>query len=108
MQIEQPYELLIRWSADGVIAGAHVQRRVLTTDDNGGVLADTLLPAQALTVEAAEGFPLNDVLTQAQIDALTAKATADAERAAALARVAELEALIAALQPAAVQPAVAE
>lgn len=121
-QIERAYELLIRWSADGAIAGAHIQRRVLTTDDAGAVLADTLLPAQALTVETAEGFPLGDLLTQAQIDALTAKATADAERDAALAdkvaaeasrdtamaRAAELEAQLAALQPLAAQPVATE
>lgn len=99
-QIERPYELLIRWSPDGAIAGAHVQRRVLMTDDGGVVLADTLLPAQALTVETAEGFALSDLLTQAQIDALVAKATAEESRDAALARVAELEARLAALQPA--------
>lgn len=99
-QITRPYELLVRWSPDGTIAGAHVQRRVLMTDDAGAVLADTLQPTEALTVETAEGFPLGDLLTQAQADALIAKASADAERAAALARVAELEAQIAALQPA--------
>lgn len=97
---KKPYELLIRWDQSGALAGAHVQHRYVITGDDGAVITETLGGAEPLTLDTAAGFPLGDLLTQVQADALTAKATADAERDAALARVAELEAQFAALQPA--------
>lgn len=101
MQTEKkPYELLIRWDQSGVLAGAHVQHRYVTTDD-GAVVGEFVGAAEPLTLDTAAGFPLGDLLAQAQADALTAKATAEAARDAALARAAELEAQISALQTAA-------
>lgn len=95
---KQPYELLIRWGQDGALAGAHIQHRYVITGDDGAVIGETLGPAEPLTLDTAAGFPLGDLLTQVQADALTGKATAEAERDAALTRVAELEAQLAALQ----------
>lgn len=97
--IKQPYELLIRWSQDGTLAGAHVQHRYITTD--GGVIVGEFVgSAEPLTLETAAGYPLGDVLTQAQSDAVAAVAAANADKESALARVAELEAQLAALQSA--------
>ena len=101
MQTEKhPYELLIRWDQAGALAGAHVQHRYVITGDDGAVITETLGGAEPLTLDTAAGFPLGDLLSQAQADALTSLATAPAERDAALARVAELEAQLAAIQPA--------
>jgi hypothetical protein len=95
-----PYELLIRWNQAGALAGAHVQHRYVIKDGDA-VIGETLGGAEPLTLDTAVGFPLGDLLSQAQADALTAKAAADAERDAALARVADLETQLAALRPAA-------
>ncbi|KAA1057157.1 hypothetical protein [Azospirillum argentinense] len=92
-----PYELLVRWDQSGTLAGAHVQYRYVIRDGDA-VIGETLGPAEPLTLEAAEGFPLDDILSQVQIDALTAMATAAAERDAALLRMMELEAILAAGQ----------
>ncbi|CAO3451853.1 hypothetical protein [Azospirillum argentinense] len=98
--VKHPYELLVRWDQSGALQGAHVQYRYVIRDGDG-VESETLGPAVPLTLEAADGFPLGDLLSQVQIDALTAMAAAEAERDAALARVAELEALLDASQAAA-------
>ena len=85
--IKAPYELLIRWGADGALAGAHVQYRYIVTD--GAVqVAESVGVAEPLTLATAAGFPLGDLLTQAQADALAAVAVATAERDAALAALA--------------------
>jgi hypothetical protein len=97
---KQPYELLIRWGQSGALAGAHVQHRYVTTDD-GNVVGEFVGQAEPLTIQNADGFPLGDILNEAQAEALTAYGTVLAERDAALARVADLEAQLAALQPAA-------
>ncbi|KAA0592939.1 hypothetical protein J2848_005705 [Azospirillum lipoferum] len=96
-----PYEFLVRWDQTGQLSGAHVQHRYVILDDDGTKIGETLGPAEPLTLDTAAGFPLSAMLTQVQIDALTAKAAADAERDAAmvardaaLARVAQLEAQI--------------
>jgi hypothetical protein len=96
---KRPYEMLIRWNADGVLAGAHVQHRFITTD-GASVIGEFLGQAEPLTIQNAAGFPLGDILNEAQAEALAAYGTVLAERDAALARNAELEAQIAALQPA--------
>ncbi|CAO3358581.1 hypothetical protein [Azospirillum palustre] len=96
-----PYELLIRYDLTGWPSGAHVQHRYVIREDDGTVIGDTVGGAEPLTLETAAGFPLGDLLTQVQADALTAKAAADADRDAALVRVADLEAQVAALRPAA-------
>jgi hypothetical protein len=95
-----PYELLIRYDLTGKPSGAHVQHRFVTTDDVGAPLGEFPGPAEALTLDTAAGFPLGDLLTQAQTDALIAVATANAERDVAVAHAAELEAQLAALRTA--------
>lgn len=90
---QHPYELLIRWGNAGALAGAHVQRRYVIADENGVVIGESVANAEPLTINTAAGFPLGDLLSQAQIDALVAKAAADQERdAAAAARDAALQA----------------
>ncbi|WP_188260882.1 hypothetical protein [Azospirillum tabaci] len=80
---KHPYELLIRWDQAGRLAGAHVQYRYITID--GEHRAESLGAAEPLTLDTAPGFPLADLLTQAQADALTAKAASDADLGAAVA-----------------------
>ncbi|CAO3426706.1 hypothetical protein [Azospirillum argentinense] len=92
-----PYELLVRWDQSGALQGAHVQYRYVIRDGED-VIGETLGQAVPLTLEAADGFPLGDLLSQVQIDALTAVASAAAERDAALLRMMELEAILAAGQ----------
>lgn len=82
---KHPYELLIRWDQSGRLSGAHVQHRYVTRAADGTVITEAVAPPEALTLDTAAGHPLGDLLSQAQIDALTAKAAADAERDAALA-----------------------
>ncbi len=102
MQTEKkPYELLIRWDQTGALVGAHVQHRYVITGDDGAVITETLGGAEPLTLDNAVGFPLGDILTQAQADALTAYGAAATERDAALARIAQLEAQLASQPPAA-------
>ncbi|MGY0794331.1 hypothetical protein ACW7BJ_33705 [Azospirillum argentinense] len=89
-----PYELLVRWDQSGALQGAHVQYRYVIRDGDD-VIGETIGQALPLTLGVADGFPLGDLLSQVQIDALTA---AVAERDTALARVAELEAILDAVQ----------
>jgi hypothetical protein len=94
MQTEKhPYELLIRWNQQGEIAGAHVAYRYVIKDDAGAVMTE--VPGQAEPL-ALDGFPLAELLTQAQAGALAATealrtelAAATAQRDAALAQLAE-------------------
>jgi hypothetical protein len=88
----QPYELLVRWRADGTLSGAHVQWATVVTDDDGAmkVYPEKLEPVAVK--EGEPGFPVADILSAAQIAALdtAAKAearatTAETERDAALA-----------------------
>ncbi|PNQ94960.1 hypothetical protein C1S70_31380 (plasmid) [Azospirillum argentinense] len=98
--VKHPYELLVRWDQSGALQGAHVQYRYVIRDGED-VIGETIGQALPLTLEAADGFPLGDLLSQVQIDALTGMAAAVAARDTALARVAELEALLDAVQSAA-------
>ncbi|QCO07545.1 hypothetical protein [Azospirillum argentinense] len=98
--VKHPYELLVRWDQSGALQGAHVQYRYVIRD-GVDVIGETIGQALPLTLEAADGFPLGDLLSQAEEDALTGMAAAVAERDTALARVAELEAILDAVQSAA-------
>lgn len=97
----KPYELLVRWDErTGVLRGAHIQFYTSVLRD-GQFLSGQ--PSRAYPVGGAE-FPLADVMGTALQDALAAIATltterdtARTERDAAQARVAELEAQLAAL-----------
>ena len=94
---KQPYELLVRWGQDGVLLGAHIQYRIVTSDD-GVVLGEFITNAAPLSLDVSGSFPLADILTQVQADALTALNSAMAERDAALVRVTALEAQLSAQQ----------
>jgi hypothetical protein len=67
MQVERkPYELLVRWDADGNLLGAHVQwSNVVTNDDGSKQIYPTTVEPVALTAEG-NGFPIADVLNEAQ------------------------------------------
>ncbi|TWA90687.1 hypothetical protein FBY14_104191 [Azospirillum brasilense] len=80
-----PYELLARWDRSGRLGGVHVQHRYVTRDDTGTPIAEAVAAPVALTLDTAAGHPLGDLLSQLQVDALSAKAAAEAERDAALA-----------------------
>ena len=64
-ETKQPYELLIRWN-NGVITGAHVKYKTIL-DRDGVVFQETEGPALPV---GTEEYPLSDILTQMQIDAL--------------------------------------
>jgi hypothetical protein len=88
----QPYELLVRWRADGTISGAHVQWATVVVGDDGAAKAYPEKLEPVALKEGEPGFPLNDILSAAQVSALdgAAKAearatTAETERDAALA-----------------------
>ena len=93
--VKRPYEMLVRWK-DGVIAGAHVGFE-LTTTENGVVLSTTPLDVMPVDIGQGAGFPLADILSQVQVDAITGKDAAEAKCAAAEADCAKHEATIAAL-----------
>lgn len=57
----QPYEFLVRWDQQGVLCGAHAIWRLIITD-NGQMIGESLSPAEPVSVAAADGFPLQDVL----------------------------------------------
>lgn len=86
-----PYELLFRWN-DGALAGAHVQF-VETIRKDGAVISQQVGHAQPISMAGEAGFPLADVLSTVQADALAAK---DAATAALAAKSAELTAATAA------------
>lgn len=75
----KPYEFLVRWKKDGTISGAHVGFRTLTFKD-GIEIADTPNNVMPVAVGEASGYPLTDILNQAQIDALVSFDAASAER----------------------------
>lgn len=77
--MKRPYELLLRWDQQGRLSGAHVQHRYVI-EDGGKIVGESVGPAEPLSLETAEEFPLADILTQAQSDALVGKAAAEAER----------------------------
>ena len=95
-----PYEFLARWDhVSGAFKGAHIQFYE-GLYENGTLLTGN--PGKAMGVGPGLAFPLADILSQMQIDALaTVGAQAStitmltAERDAALTRITELEAKLA-------------
>lgn len=80
-KITTPYELLVRWGADGKIRGAHYQFVTRYVED-GEIVTEKLSDAQPIGLDGSGDFPLKDILTKAQADAL---ATANAKIAEAVA-----------------------
>ena len=64
-----PYEFLIRWNANGTISGAHVSFLDTVYKDDE-ILTQTPSQVESVAIAEQEGFPLNDILSQALIDAL--------------------------------------
>ena len=68
MQIERkPYELLVRWDANGKLLDAHVQwSNVVTNDDGSKQLYPVTVEPVALTAEG-NGVPIADILNEASL-----------------------------------------
>jgi len=96
-RIIRPYELLVRWGADGAIQGAHVQF-IEEIKEGAQVIAATLGNAQPVALAAGAGFPLSDILDAAHIAALKAADLANAATAAAETKVLEMEAELTAIK----------
>ena len=92
-ETKTPYELLVRWR-DGIISGAHVGF-ITTLRRDGVLIMETPENVQPVAIGSTAGFPLSDILSQVQIDAIIAMEAARAEKAA---EVAALKAEIAALR----------
>lgn len=67
----EPYEFLVRWK-DGNLVGAHV-RWLYKISGDGMVPVETESGAESISLAGKGGFPLSDLLTQAQIDALISR-----------------------------------
>lgn len=72
-----PYEFLVRWDKDGKLAGAHVQWRYVTMD-GVKVVAEGVTNPETVDIGDGKGFPLQDILSQTQTDALAQLAQAEA------------------------------
>ena len=64
-----PYEFLIRWDKDGVIQGSHIAFLDTVLKD-GEIVTQTQSSVESVAIGEQVGFPLADVLSQLQIDAL--------------------------------------
>ena len=102
-----PYEFLVRWK-DGAIAGAHI-KFLETVSENGVVLSQKEGIASPVSMAGESGFPIADLLTTVQTQALTDLAAAQAVisnhpsgLAAKDAEIAALQAQVTALTPVAV------
>lgn len=82
---KHPYELLVRWDQTGKLSGVQMQYRYVIRDGEK-IVGESVGNAEPLSLD--KGFPLQDVLTAAQADAL---ATAEAAKI----KVADLEAALA-------------
>lgn len=86
-----PYELLIRWDADGNLLGGHYQTRTIYTD-GAVVVADRIADPVPVALGGNDGFPLAEVLTEAHLSPL---ATVNAANARVVAALAERDAILA-------------
>jgi uncharacterized membrane protein len=73
MSKQQPYEFLVRWDANGKLAGAHVQWML-----DSGALSEAE-PVEITKGKSPSAFPLADILSQIQTDALASCAELRAE-----------------------------
>lgn len=92
-----PYEFLVRWDRTGRLSGAHAQFRHVTMDADGAVVGEFVGMAEPVAVAEGAGFPLSDILSRVQADALLACEAMRAERDSAVAERNALEARLAAL-----------
>jgi hypothetical protein len=90
---KHPYELLARWDETGVLKGAHVQWRTVTRDDTGKIVAEGVSDAEPINIGQGNGFPLADILSEVQIEALSelAKARSNLDEQVAKRQEAEAE-----------------
>lgn len=79
----RPYEFLVRWGADGHIAGAHVQTITELVED-GQVLSARLSEALPVAMADQAGVPLQPLLSEMQATALATAEARIAEAHAAL------------------------
>ena len=68
-ETKTPYEFLIRWDNSGVIQGAHIAFLETVLKDEQ-VITQTQSSVESVEIAGQLGFPLSDVLSQIQIDAL--------------------------------------
>lgn len=103
MTIEKkPYELLLRWDTEGKLCGAHVQYRHLVWDESGRPIGEVLDHALPLAID---DFPLRDILTQAQADAIAEAMRLRGVVAGLEAQLGDLQAKVTEIQSAHVSPA---
>lgn len=95
-KITRPYEFLARWR-DGVLAGAHIGFIEEVVED-GQVLSQKVLDVMPVAVAGATGFPLTDILTQLQADAIAERDAAVAANTTLQASLAEATAALEAAQ----------
>ena len=91
-----PYEFLARWT-NGTLAGAHV-RFLETITDDGVVLSQKEGNAIPVALAGGAGFPLSEILSTLQADAIAERDAATAAKDAAVAALAAKDAEIAALE----------
>lgn len=73
VEVTQPYELLIRWDpVTGLLSGAHVRVLHLILKDGKPLHMDESLAIPVSMIKGPSDFPLDEVLTEMQIDALKA------------------------------------
>lgn len=92
-----PYEFLVRWN-NGAVAGAHI-RFLETISENGTVLTQKEGPAMPVSMAGEAGFPIADILTSLQAQALTERDAAVATLAAKDAQIVALQAQVGAYTP---------
>ena len=77
----QPYEFLARWN-NGTLAGAHI-RFLETITEDGVVLSQKEGNAQPVSLAGEAGFPIDDILTSLQAQAVIERDAALAAKTAA-------------------------
>ena len=64
-----PHEFLIRWNEAGTLQGAHIAWRE-AIKENGAEISSKFLPPDPVSLAGESGFPLADVLTLVNVQAL--------------------------------------
>jgi len=87
---QTPYEFLVRWD-NGVVVGAHIRFLERLVED-GAVISEKEGHAKPVSLAGEAGFPIADILSLVQTNALADLATAQAALAVSEAKVAALQA----------------